>query len=297
MESLFPDPHSLMHLKFTMLQMFQNVRTKPNLPPLEQQNNGRACQFKMSLFLTAANADIFPRIADTAYHQCPDFSLYHRTEVLRSQQCPVASVQHIHGIVFTGNGLDAVEYAGNEVIFPLIAIVNVTIMMIVGCTQTKNQTIAAAEAICKVIVLQKITDAIVRVFDVKSAALLNRICAEPSVTRADEMRRGAVKRYAFSGTSKEIPKCPKIFQLCFGETNAVTLCIGSNDRVRPAGTQKGNHQSVSMAGHDAFQQKASGRSPIKKSDDAGGAAHNSTPIRRTASSPQPHSSIPILPGR
>ena len=85
MESLFPDPHSLMHLKFTVLQMFQNVRTKPNLPLLEQQNNGRACQFKMSLFLPSVGTEILPWITNTTYHQCTYFSLDHWAKMLCGQ--------------------------------------------------------------------------------------------------------------------------------------------------------------------------------------------------------------------
>ena len=75
---------------------------------------------------------ILPQIDDAPYNQRSDFCLYHRTEVLRSQQSPAAAVEDVDGILFTGDRLDAVERAGDITVLPLVSIVYAAVVVIIG---------------------------------------------------------------------------------------------------------------------------------------------------------------------
>ena len=69
--------------------------------------------------------------------------------MLRCQQTPASRIQRIHRIRLAGNGLNAVQYTGNQMMLALKPVVNVTVMMIIGRTQTENQAIPAVIIFCK----------------------------------------------------------------------------------------------------------------------------------------------------
>lgn len=87
---------------------------------LKQQHDGRAGQLKMSHFSTSPDTAVFPVVDDPTHDQRSNGGLDHRAEMFRCEQCPDTAVQGIDRIGFTGQGLNAVELAGDIVVYTLI---------------------------------------------------------------------------------------------------------------------------------------------------------------------------------
>ena len=125
-------PFSLLYLYFIGGGEFiKNFPAKLYLPRLKKKNDGGAGEIKMALFLTFFKRRVFLVINNTANHQCTDLALDDASEMNRLHKAPAAPVEDENRDILTGDGLHAVEHAGDEVVFALKAVVNIAIMMIV----------------------------------------------------------------------------------------------------------------------------------------------------------------------
>ena len=125
-------PFSLPYLYFIGGGEFiKNFPAKLYLPRLKKKNDGGAREIKMALFLTFFKRRVFLVINNTAHHKSADLALNDIAEMHRLHQAPAAPVEDENRDILTGDGLDTVEDAGDEVVFPLKAVVNIAIMMIV----------------------------------------------------------------------------------------------------------------------------------------------------------------------
>ena len=143
----------------------------------------------MALFQAAAKAGAPFHVGNLSHDQRADLRLDNGSEILRCHQAPAAAVECENRIGLAGNGLDTVQNAGNIMVFSLIAVVNITVVMIVRGAETKNQTLAALIVLSKNRILQQVLHPVVRALDGKAAALRDRINAQPAVTGADQMLR------------------------------------------------------------------------------------------------------------
>ena len=72
-------------------------------------------------------------------------------------------------------------------VLPLIAVVNIAVVVIVRGAQAQHKANAARVARRQSVILQQIVEAIVGIFDGKAAVRPDGIGAEPAVTGADEV--------------------------------------------------------------------------------------------------------------
>ena len=108
----------------------------------------------MPLLPASADPLVLPGVDDTAHHQRAYLRLHHGAEILRGQQCPAAAVENEDGVLLTGNGLHTVQHARNEVVVPLIAVVNVAVMMVIRGAQAQHQTVSPGKTLRQLTNLQ-----------------------------------------------------------------------------------------------------------------------------------------------
>ena len=235
-----------------MVQPLQDLRVQADTVFLKHQGDGGASQLKVALFRTPADPLVLPGVDDTAHHQRAYLRLHHGAEILRGQQCPAAAVENEDGVLLTGNGLHTVQHARNEVVVPLIAVVNVAVMMVIRGAQAQHQTVSPGKTLRQLTILQQIPETVVRVLDGEAAVFPDAVGTEPTVTRADEVGGFGVKGHRLPGAGKEIPVGLEAPELGFRQLHAVAPGIGSHNEPGQAGAEKRHRQAVGMGGHNAL---------------------------------------------
>lgn len=154
-------PLSLLYLHFIGEgEFFQDFAVKLYLPRLKKKNNGGAGEIKMALFLAFFKRRIFLVIDNTADNQRTDLALDDAAEMRRLHKAPAAPVEHKNRKSLAGYGLDTVEGAGDEVVFPLKALVDVAIVVEIVDAEPKNKAVPANKFAGKKLVLKKVGKAI-----------------------------------------------------------------------------------------------------------------------------------------
>ena len=79
-------------------------------------------------------------IDDAANDKRADFALNNGAEVFGVKHAPRSFVKHEDGVFFASYGLNAVQLAGDGVIFTLLAVVYITVVVVVGCAKPENES-------------------------------------------------------------------------------------------------------------------------------------------------------------
>lgn len=218
--------------------------------------------------------------------------------MFRFQQAPAAAVEREYGNRFTGNRLHAVEYPRDEMVFSLIAVVNIAIVMIIRGTEAEDQADPAFVLFCQGFVFKKITDPISGSLDGKTAVFIDGIGTQQTVAWTDEMIRIGIDLKIISLAQEKVPIRPELVCLFPGQGNFMTTCISNHIGLRQGGPQKCNDHPVKPESLYELQHDPTGEGGIHEPNHRVVLVHILIPVDNTNSRPHtPRTMMPILPGR